>query len=257
MEGFHVIALVGAVLALDHALVGQFMLSQPLVVGGIFGWLLGDATLGLTIGALAQLLWLGMIPVGAHIPSEHTVTGGVAAAMTVWLTKDAAWDPGGIAVLALAVSIPAGVLSRGLDIHTRRWANDRLARRAEAELQAGRHPSLGAIHVLALLPALLRLWLVYALWLGPVTLLIEKAVAHVPAVVLQGASAAYGFLPALGFAVVADMALRERYLVWSFGVFLVGTACLFVWPGAVWVWMAAVMAAAGAAVWWQGRRRTA
>ncbi len=51
MEQALLLSSLGAVLALDNAMLGQFMLSQPLVVGGIFGALLG--ILGIIGGTLA------------------------------------------------------------------------------------------------------------------------------------------------------------------------------------------------------------
>ncbi|NTV53414.1 MAG: PTS sugar transporter subunit IIC, partial [Candidatus Firestonebacteria bacterium] len=69
----------GALLALDNALFGQFMLSQPLVVGSLFGGILGDWSMGFLVGALVQMLWLGVIAVGAYIPPDYTIAGGITA----------------------------------------------------------------------------------------------------------------------------------------------------------------------------------
>ncbi len=48
------IGLLGGLLALDTTSVGQFMFSRPLVAGAITGWVLGDLSLGLTIGVVLE-----------------------------------------------------------------------------------------------------------------------------------------------------------------------------------------------------------
>ncbi len=100
----------GGLLALDHALLGQFMLSQPLVVGSLFGALLGDLPTGLFVGALVQLIWLGVISVGAYIPPDYTITGGVAVALAETFTHRVGLAPGPSCIAALAAAIPAGAL---------------------------------------------------------------------------------------------------------------------------------------------------
>ena len=45
------VAFAGGVIGLDRTAAGQFMISQPIVAGPFIGWLLGDTTVGLVIGA--------------------------------------------------------------------------------------------------------------------------------------------------------------------------------------------------------------
>jgi len=58
------VTLLGGLLALDGTSVGQFMLSRPLVAGGLVGWVLGDPALGFTIGAVLELYLLVSFPTG-------------------------------------------------------------------------------------------------------------------------------------------------------------------------------------------------
>jgi mannose/fructose/N-acetylgalactosamine-specific phosphotransferase system component IIC len=69
------VALAGGVLALDATSVGQFMISRPLVVGAVAGWILGDPVQGLFLGALLELYLLVSFPVGgARFPEGATAT---------------------------------------------------------------------------------------------------------------------------------------------------------------------------------------
>jgi PTS system mannose-specific IIC component len=72
------ISVVGGILGLDRTAAGQFMLSQPVVVGPLIGWMLGDATTGFLIGAALELIWLLDLPVGSFVPADATI-GTVAA----------------------------------------------------------------------------------------------------------------------------------------------------------------------------------
>lgn len=58
------LSILGGWLALDGTSVGQFMFSRPIVGATLAGWVLGDPMLGLTLGALLELLYLPVIPVG-------------------------------------------------------------------------------------------------------------------------------------------------------------------------------------------------
>lgn len=67
-----------ALLELDVASVGQFMLGRPLVAGTLLGVALGEATLGAGLGALFELFSLGELPVGGKVPLNGTVGVGAA-----------------------------------------------------------------------------------------------------------------------------------------------------------------------------------
>jgi len=86
------LSVLGGIVALDGTAVGQFMVSRPLVAATLAGVLVGEAGLGLTVGALLEIFYLSVLPVGgARFPE-----GGPAA------------------VAATAVAITAGGGSSGL-----------------------------------------------------------------------------------------------------------------------------------------------
>ncbi len=245
---------VGAFLALDHSLLGQFMISQPLVVGAIFGYMLGDIPTGLFVGALIQLIWLGVIPVGAYIPSDHTVTGGITVALTGMLTHQQGFAFGPSIVFALMIAIPAGTLAGKLDIVLRHSVNDRLARRAEAVAENGRVPVLGWYHGLALIPPYLKNFLIYALWLGPVAVGALHLFMLLPASLVSGLGVVFWGLPALSFAVLFELATRDRFHWWTVGAFVLGWLALLLWPGGGWWIFSLAVVGAGVLTWWRGEK---
>ncbi len=244
----------GAFIALDHALVGQFMLAQPIVVGGIFGALLGDLPQGLFVGALVQMLWLGVVSVGAHIPPDYTLSGGVAVVLAGSFSHRLGLAPGPSIILALAAAIPAGWLARQLDTAVRHLVNGALARRAESELAAGRLPNLSGMHLAALIPSWGKGFVIYALWLGPVSTLLGRLIVRLPPQTLAGLELGFWALPALAFAVVFELTTRDQVPVWELGTFLGTWALLGLWPQAgAWVLVPAL--ACGMVAAWRGGPR--
>src|SRR5210317_613945 len=77
--------LVSMLTGLDRVALVQLMISRPLVAGPLTGWVLGSPLVGLEVGMLLELLWLGRLPVGAAIPPDDTqvAVGATVLALTV------------------------------------------------------------------------------------------------------------------------------------------------------------------------------
>lgn len=75
------VAVLGGVIGLDRTAVGQFMISQPIVVAPLTGWLLGDAAAGFAIGAVLEMIWVLDLPVGTFVPADSTITAVSATAV--------------------------------------------------------------------------------------------------------------------------------------------------------------------------------
>jgi mannose/fructose/N-acetylgalactosamine-specific phosphotransferase system component IIC len=99
------LAVLGAMVALDATSLGQLMLSRPLVAGTLAGAVVGLPLEGALIGAMLETLTLDILPVGAARYPEtgtaavlavgtlgvaHTVTTPVAILLTV--TYGVAWQ---------------------------------------------------------------------------------------------------------------------------------------------------------------------
>ena len=91
----HALAALLPIIELDGALVGQFMLARPLVVGALFGLALGEPMEGLTMGAVIEAFSTEEPPVGGRVPLNATVAAGV----------------GVLVPLAPALALPVGLLA--------------------------------------------------------------------------------------------------------------------------------------------------
>lgn len=141
------VTLLGGLLALDGTSVGQFMLSRPLVAGGLVGWVLGDPMLGLTVGAILELYLLVSFPTGGSRFPEGATATVVAVASAAGSTA-----PGAVP-LGVAVGLVWGQLG-GISITWLRHANSRLVPEPTGAPR-GSHDVTSA-HALALLLDLLR-----------------------------------------------------------------------------------------------------
>ncbi len=93
------IAFAGGILGLDRTAAGQFMISQPIVAGPLTGWLLGDLTAGIVIGATLELIWVLDLPIGTFVPANATVEAVSATAIA------ALGSPGGASLPIIGFSI--------------------------------------------------------------------------------------------------------------------------------------------------------
>lgn len=92
-----------ALLELDGDSLGQFGLARPIVVGPTLGCLLGAPATGLMFGIVLELLALGELPVGGHVPLNATIA--TAASLIVALGGR---GPDGSAY-ALLAAVPFGI----------------------------------------------------------------------------------------------------------------------------------------------------
>lgn len=119
-------ALVAMLAGLDRVALVQIMISRPLVAGPLTGLVLGQPMLGLEVGMLLELLWLGRLPVGAAIPPDDTqvAVGATVLTLSMGHILDLSGMP--MVILAVLVAIPLGKFGQIFE-RLARNVNDRLA----------------------------------------------------------------------------------------------------------------------------------
>lgn len=142
-------SLMAILVGLDRVAVAQFMISRPLVAAPLTGWVLGNPLVGLEIGMLLELLWLGRLPVGAAIPPDDTQ---VAVAATVLALSMNAWlslSGMPLVLLCVLVAIPLGKFGQVFE-RLARTVNDRLAGAGHSALVAGHYGQAEKMHLMGL-----------------------------------------------------------------------------------------------------------
>jgi len=140
MTGLEVTLLVvtGAVLTLDRWPVLQTMASRPLVVGPLVGFVLGDVENGVLWGAVFEIAFLGILPVGAARYPNETIATVVGTTVAIVGARSGAIPAG----WAVAAGLAAGWVGERADRLHRRW-NGRLAARVRKRLAEGDPDVLG------------------------------------------------------------------------------------------------------------------
>jgi mannose/fructose/N-acetylgalactosamine-specific phosphotransferase system component IIC len=190
-----------AALELDAVLVGQWMLSRPLLVGPLVGWVCGSPAMGAAVGAMIELFSLEDLPVGCVIP----LNGTVAAAGAVLLLAGPHAVP---AAAALPAGLALGIGHRALESRVRTWRSDLTAELMEA-LARDEEPPWRAV----LFKSLALQWAMTALFLYLGTALAGPALSRLwdlaPAFGREGLTAAFGWVPLVGLAVLLQSFLRK------------------------------------------------
>jgi len=142
--------LVAMLTGLDRVALGQVMISRPLVAAPLTGLVLGNPLLGLEVGMLLELLWLGRLPVGAAIPPDDTqvAVGATVLAFSMGQMLDLVGMP--MVILAVLVAIPLGKFGQIFD-RLARNVNDRLAVAGLKSLGNGNTNGLERRHLMGLI----------------------------------------------------------------------------------------------------------
>jgi mannose/fructose/N-acetylgalactosamine-specific phosphotransferase system component IIC len=143
-------ALAGGLAAIERKGAFQLMLSRPLVLAPVMGWLLGDAEGGLVIGVPLELLFLGGVNLGGSLPDNETLLAATFTSMVVpaGLLAGTGVDPP-LAALALILLFPLALFGRSIEraseAHNIQLYETALARAAQGDPAAARVNLLGLL----------------------------------------------------------------------------------------------------------------
>ncbi len=193
--------LVAMLTGLDRVALIQFMISRPLVAATLTGWVLGNPLVGMEIGMLLELLWLGRLPVGAAIPPDDTqvAVGATVLALSIGHLLNMNGMP--LVILSVLISIPLGKFGQVFD-RLARHVNGRLAISGHNALMTGNISGFERYHLFGLASFALA------------------SIATATVIVLLGSVVLYYVTPLLIDAV------REAGLSLQYSLILVGAASL-------------------------------
>lgn len=193
--------MVSILAGLDRVAFVQIMISRPLVAGPLTGWALGHPLVGLEVGMLLELLWLGRLPVGAAIPPDDTQVAVGATVLAASTGHFVGLSGMPLVLLSVLIAIPLGKFGQFFD-KLARHVNDRLAVAGYNALMAGNTSKMERYHLLGLVSFGLA------------------SLATALVIVLVGTFVLFSVAPALIGAV------REAGLSLQYSLILVGAAVL-------------------------------
>ncbi len=200
-----------AFLSLDVAAVGQSMASRPIVTGPVVGWLLGHPDIGLELGALIELIWIGDLPVGAHLAMDLTMLTGISVAFTCeWAGGQ--YPVESLMTFALAVAIPWAALSTEGDIAMSRF-NVRWLHFAQRMVLSSHFRTFEWINWLVLGETFLKGFLTAAVGITLAHFSAQLFFMFTPKV-MAGLYYAHWLLLALGCSAVIDLLVEKKTVVY-------------------------------------------
>ncbi|MEE2786783.1 MAG: PTS sugar transporter subunit IIC [Myxococcota bacterium] len=219
------VALLGALLALERRSAFQFMLSQPVFAVTLLGAAFGQLTTGLMVGVCLQLLWMSCVLFGANTPRNETLAaitiGGAIVLYQRYVGPAEATMNLELVCLAIAIGAPSAFIGQQLDIRLDTM-NRSLALQADALVERGEGLRIGRYVWLAMFRTALTHFVASALTTAVTFILLMQGMIYL-SVELREALFALGayIVPALGLAVTLAMIRRRAGLVIAASTFVV------------------------------------
>lgn len=207
------------ILGYSEWFLGTSLIQRPIVLGPLVGLALGNLTAGVTMGATLELAMIGAVSVGAYIPPD-LVSGtilGVALAIESHASVAA----------ALTLGIPVATIMLALNTAVGRSLMLVFVHRADKDAEAANTRGITLNMILAgyckNFPGIVGVPIAFYFGSSAVT----KLIGNIPEFVSTGMGIAANLLPALGFAMLAQMIWNKQVAPFFFlGFFLVAYAHL-------------------------------
>ncbi len=197
-------ALVAAFLELDTYFIGMTLFSQPIIAGGIAGFMCGDLRTGIIIGSIVQLIWISP-PVGAYVPPSSTAiafTATVLNAQNIGLHAIADREP--LMMFCIIAGAATGYFVGQMDIWNRKL-NTQIVHMFEPGILKGRRLYMSGAQATALGAKFIRDFILYAAMFSYGAHLTGKIFATLPVDIFQGLTIALWAVPVIGLAVIFDL----------------------------------------------------
>ncbi|MCK4538734.1 MAG: PTS sugar transporter subunit IIC [Candidatus Krumholzibacteria bacterium] len=223
MNPVFAVAIVGGVLAVDYRSSLRLMISQPICGGLITGIVLHAPAEGLLVGALMQMMFLGLVNIRGRTTPDLPVGGVVAAALYILISAESGGDHllrGNV----LFWSILTGVLVAGLGQYVYTvWerSSSGLTRAAFGYVREGKLRRASMIHLSILLVHFIYGALLIIL-LVPIGTIALAAVVELTSPVVGGSLAALTvILPFIGVGSLMRLYRSRSQVFWFTAGFLV------------------------------------
>lgn len=205
------VGLVALIGYLDH-FTGKSMIQRPVVMGPLVGLVLGDLPTGLAVGGTLELAFMGNVAIGAAIPPEITAGGILGTAFAI--------TSGSGADVAVALAVPIATLALFAKNLFYLIIRPQLLHVSDRYAAAGNLQGTVMMHHASYWSYVVTMTLIVAVSFYVGSPVIEGIIAAIPQFVMDGISIASGILPALGFAMLANMLINDAIAPFYFLGFL-------------------------------------
>jgi mannose/fructose/N-acetylgalactosamine-specific phosphotransferase system component IIC len=215
------ISIFGGLVALDNTEAFQTMFSQPLVIGPLVGFLLGDVSCGLKIGILLQLMYIWVMPIGTPTfpdPATGSVVGSCGFIILTGLFPDRT----NLILLVILVFVVFFSLFSGWTLIKQRQLNSKLLPKADLYAEKAWIKGFNALFFLGLSGSFFRGLAVTSAGILCIFVLLKPMVrflSFIPESYLQSIE-----LPiwGLGIGTMIHLFGRRRNLIWCLTGIILG-----------------------------------
>ena len=191
-----------AVIANLQDFTGTTFIGRPLVTGCLVGLVLGDIQNGLIIGATLELIFMGLMGVGATVPPDE-VSGGILA--TAFGIKTGS----GVDV-ALTLALPIATLGLVVKNFLYVVVIPAMSQKADTYAERGEITKAANMHIWASMTRVLLMSILIAVSYYIGSGAVESIVNAIPQAFVEGMNIATGVLPAVGFAMLIGMTFTKK-----------------------------------------------
>lgn len=196
--GIFVIALI----ANSQDFLGSSFIGRPIVTGFLLGILFNNVEQGLILGATLEMIFMGMMGVGATVPPDE-VLGGVLA---IALALKNGYGP----EIALTLALPIATLGMITKNLLYVGVFPAMVHKADSLASQGKLNRSADMHIIACLTRIILMSVVATVSYAVGSTVVESIVNAIPTVIVDGMNIATGLLPALGIAMLINMINSKR-----------------------------------------------
>ncbi|OGF49049.1 MAG: hypothetical protein A2231_03760 [Candidatus Firestonebacteria bacterium RIFOXYA2_FULL_40_8] len=220
------VSLVAAVIAIDVRTIGGTMISRPLVVGPLVGLMLGDVGIGFYVAILVELLWIGLLPIGAYLPVETLPITTVAVSLTIMLKGEMGMPVPALLIFSLMAAIPLGYVGRWSEVHIRNL-NSAMSASLVKAAENGEFSRISLIQGANIFITFLKNFILCFVPIFFGRNLFQNIVTSMPLQFKEGVLDANWLIPALGFAVVMEIFLVAKHVKVFFASYFLSIALFY------------------------------
>ena len=214
------VSILGGFLCLDRTCL-QIMVSRPVVVAPLLGWVLGDVLTGLTIGAFLELLWVDKQQIGIYVPPNDSLLAIVIVTALLLAFPQLTERRQELTAFAFLALLPMSYLTKRMDTALIQ-ANEALSDNALRAASSGDIETIGREHRRAIYRTLTS-YVIFLFLASGVGILTLRAIFPVlPENILQALRLMHGIIPLVLIAVCLN-SINFRRLVPLFCVVVLTT----------------------------------
>ena len=187
------------------------MCSRPIVVGAVVGFFLGDLSTGVIIGASLELIFMGVVTIGAATPPDALVGTAVSTAFAIMMHAETE--------VALTLAMPIALLvsmTNPIFLTLRTFWHSTI----EKLLNKGNYKGIEKMFYVVAFTIYLPKAIIVSLAIMAGSGIVNQVIEVIPEFITGGMGVASGMIVAVGFAMLLNMMWSKKMCIYYFLGFL-------------------------------------